>query len=109
MSNPRISPEQRNNLIALLMQQGNDRPTACIILDAREAAAERNGRNRCLDHRNTIQARIAAQEEIADPLAPLRGRIDAARAYDEAHPDSPFEHLLDADTGQLVQVRRDGR
>lgn len=42
-----------------------------------------------------------------DPLAVHRDRIEAARAYDDAHPDSPFIHLLDTYTGHLVQVRRD--
>lgn len=46
-------------------------------------------------------------ERDADPLAIFRERIEAARRYDEAHPESPFVHLLDADTGRLVQVRRD--
>lgn len=33
---------QRTALITQLMREGNDRPTACIIADARLAAAERN-------------------------------------------------------------------
>lgn len=47
------------------------------------------------------------KRDAPDPLARWRDRIDSARAYDEAHPDSPFMHLWDPDTGHLVQVRRD--
>lgn len=46
-------------------------------------------------------------ERDADPLAMWRDRIESARRYDEAHPESPFMHLWDTDTGRLVQVRRD--
>lgn len=35
------APNDRNARLAEIMRDGNDRPTACIILDAREAAATR--------------------------------------------------------------------
>lgn len=76
MSTP--SSPTRNDLLAAIMREGNDRPTAAIILDAREAAA---ARATAASARSTI---ACLEDELAHTAGGFPMRESASVCIDDA-------------------------
>lgn len=68
------TPQQTQNLIASIMREGNDRPTACILLDARDRAAERAGAARFAAHAEIARTHVSAVTLLRETRSDLQRR-----------------------------------